>query len=879
MQRIQIMKKLIVCILAIVVFMGVQGQGEPEGFVREASGIRVTVPNGLLRLQVFSDRIIRVSFAPGESIPSKEEFSVVKLPQTTGWKAVRDKDNIVLDTRLVTARVDKGGTVRFYDRHGKLLLAELPGGRKMGRATGPDRGIAGSRDRMATQEGAPEQGFAVGDEALYGLGQFQNGLVNWKNAPLRLQQFNQEDAVPFLVSTKGYGVFWDNYSVTDFNPPSKELSFHETIDSSANIRRTTFTPTLSGDYYFAVESRNPENRFQGPVLLTVNGDTLIHYSTVWVPEWHTGRARLQAGKTYTIVLQNSNSLTPGKLYYNAPDYNKTVFRSTIGDLIDYYFVYGQTPTDIISGYRDLTGAAPMPGKWVLGFWQCRERYHSQEELLENAREYRERKIPVDMIVQDWNYWPAGTWGPEWNRQLYPDPAKMVQKLKEEHFHLMVSVWPRVANPKLESRYHFTGHTIDDSSGNLDLYSAEVRKNYYQMIKDSMFDIGVSSIWLDGSEPETRKKNAATVAGPFDKVALTYPLKVTQSLYEGQRIDFPGLRVFNFTRSAFPGMQRYGAGYWTGDVLASWEQLRQQIAGGLNFAMSGLPYWTTDAGGFFRDQQSLNPAYDNQYTNAGYKELLTRWFQFATFCPMLRIHGYVSNTEIWRYGADFEHTARSFIDLRYRLMPYLYSLAGSVTQKGALIMAPLVHDFPEDKNTWKISDQFLLGSSLLVNPVVIPGAHSRSIYLPKGDWYDFWTGSKRAGGRSVTVETSMEKIPLMVKAGTILPVGPVLQYAMQPDSTPLKIFVYPGSNGSFTLYEDEGENYNYEKGRYSIIPFQWNDKERTLTIGERKGDFSGMLQKRKIGIVLAGQAGVKGLDNTMTDVWVVYDGKRQIVRLQ
>ncbi len=299
---------------------------------------------------------------------------------------------------------------------------------------------------------------------------------------------------------------------------------------------------------------------------------------------------------------------------------------------------------------------------------------------------------------------------------------MVDSLKRMHFHLMVSVWPRIDNPALEKRYDLTSHMIDSTSGNLDLWNPQVREDYYHMIKDSMFAIGVSSIWLDGTEPENHGPDAHTYLGPFNEYALTYALEVTKALYVGHRKDYPNQRVFNLTRSAFAGMQRYGAAYWTGDIKGTWEQFREQIPGGLNYSMAGLPYWTTDIGGFFRDRTSGNPTYDNQYTNPGYKELLTRWFEFGAFCPIFRIHGYKSNTEVWRYGKTFEQTAIKYLNIRYQLMPYIYTLASKVTRDGTIMMRPLVFAYPNDKNTWGITDQYLFGSSILVNPVTHSHAH-------------------------------------------------------------------------------------------------------------------------------------------------------------
>ncbi|MBB3186200.1 glycoside hydrolase family 31 protein [Microbacter margulisiae] len=837
-------------------------------YIMKENQLIIPQKTGTLILTVFSSKIIRVTFSRKDSILTKMELAVVKVPEKTSWNVITGKSDIILNTIDIKAIIDTAGTIQFFNKEGKLLLSELPGGRKLTPTT-----VLGEKSF------SPEQGFICGDEALYGMGQFQDGLMNWKNVPLRLKQYNQEIMVPFLVSTKGYGLLWDNYSVTKFNPAEKEMFFTNIIDSTKNERRTTFIPSKTGIYCFAVESINPkENRFSGPVLLTINGDTVIHYNTPWVPDFFSGKKELIAGKTYNVVFENANTKILGKVLYNEPDYNKTIFRSQLGNMIDYYFVYGPDIASVISNYRDLTGQAPLFGKWAYGFWQCRERYHSQTELLENAMEYRKLKIPVDNIVQDWNYWPEKTWGPEWNRKLYPDPQTMCQKLKGLNFHLMVSVWPCLRNHKLEEKYNLGAqYKYDTVNGNLDFYNKEVRKNFYKMVKDSMFSVGVNSIWLDGTEPEVYPLNATTAIGPYDNYALTYSLPVTRSIYEGFRKDFPNQRVFSLTRSAFVGQQRYAAACWSGDIKGTWEQFAEQISAGMNYAMAGLPYWTTDIGGFFRDSTSLNPKYDNQYTNIEYKELLTRWFEFGTFCPIFRIHGYKSNTEVWRYGTTFENIARKFIDLRYQLMPYIYSLAWQVTSQGAIIMKPLVHDYPQDKNTWNIKHQFLFGSSILVSPIIKYKARGRNLYLPAGSWINFWTGEKVCGGRNVNVLAPLNQIPLFIKSGSIIPVGPKVQYAMQPYSSPLKILVYPGADASFILYEDEGDTYNYEKGDYSTIKINWDDKTKTLTFGARDGKFNGMLLNRSFDIYLMGQNNKKLGQGQ--GILIPYDGKKKIIHLK
>ncbi|XMO85374.1 TIM-barrel domain-containing protein [Algibacter sp. AS12] len=839
----QSIKKISTISLLFFVFLLASCQSKfKHKFEKTEHGVTISQDSTIISIEVVNPSIIHVNkIKIGSEPTSIPDYVTVLEPQNVDWKLVDTGDVLTISTSALNVLVYANGVIEYQNKDNENLVSETNELTYLTPSTETEINVS--------------QAFAAGDEALYGLGQFQSGIMNWKNVPIRLQQYNQEIAVPFLVSTKGYGIYWHNYSLTDFNKPENEIEFasaeniateknekvvvvegekedvaaHMTKENvKKNIRETTFIPTKTGEYTFMALSDN-DGRMRGQITVSINGDAIINYSTIWMPRRYSGKKHLEAGKSYKVVFQNTGAKIPGNLYYNEPDFNKTVFSSTHGNAIDYYLVQGENPEAIISEYQNLTGKAPMFPKSAYGFWQCRERYATQEELLVNANEMRDRKIPFDNIVQDWFYWPKGTKGPEWDRKKYPDPKAMVDEVTKLNLKLMVSVWPEVKNEALEKKYDIKKIR---SSNYIDVYDKGVSERFYRMISDSMFHNGVSSIWLDGTEPEgVSDATQMTAVGRFEQVQNPYSLEVTRAMYEGRREEFPNERVFNLTRSAFAGQQRYGATSWSGDVEASWEQLEEQIAAGLNFTMAGIPYWTHDIGGFFRDSKSINPQFDNQYTNPEYVELLTRWFQFGAFSPVFRIHGYKSQTEIWRYGQEFEDMARKFIDTRYQLMPYIYSEARRVTDEGRLLMAPLAYQYPNDKNTWGIKDQFMFGESLMVGVVTKYKQRTKDIYLPEGTWYNFWNDEKVAGNSTITVETPFDETPLFVKAGSILPVGQKVQYATERTKSPaiIDIIIYPGEDAEYTLYLDDGESYNYEKGMYSEVKFSYSEENRTLTV--------------------------------------------------
>lgn len=589
----------------------------------------------------------------------------------------------------------------------------------------------------------------------------------------------------------------------------------------------------------------------------------------------------------------------------------TYFKSDVGDGIDYYFMYGGNADGVIACMRNLTGQAPMFPLWTYGFWQSRERYKSQDELLDVVKKFRELNVPLDGIIQDWQYWGNNyLWNAmEFLNPGFHNPKKMVDDVHGLNAHIIISIWnsfgPMTKQyrelDKMNALFDFetwpqSGSEkwpprMDYPSGVkvYDAYNPKARDLYWDYLEKGIFSLGMDGWWIDSSEPDHHNfkpsdLDAKTYLGSFRKVRNAFPLMTVGGVSEHQRSKTSDKRVFILTRSAFAGQQRYGANTWSGDVVASWETLHNQISAGLNFSMCGIPYWNSDIGGFFLWNHK------NPLQNADYRELHVRWMQFGTFCPMMRSHGEGSPREIYQFGSKGDPTYDAIeksINLRYNLLPYIYSTSWDVTANQSSMMRALVMDFAGDKQALDINDQFMFGKSLLVSPVTKPmyskptsqDSRVKDVYLPKGaDWFDFWTGKKYNGGQMVKKETPLDIIPLYVKAGSVLPWGPNVQFATEKKWDKLEIRVYEGANGEFILYEDENDNYNYEKGAYSTITFTWDDKQKALTIGNRNGSFPGMLANRMFNVVFVVEDKGAGAALTEKAVKTVnYTGKKLIVK--
>jgi alpha-D-xyloside xylohydrolase len=644
------------------------------------------------------------------------------------------------------------------------------------------------------------------------------------------------------------------------------------------------------------------------VPVVVNGEKTYHaeiFETLWgSTEGFYGLGQHQAGvwnyRGESVELSQENTNISIPMYLSSYGYgifwnntsrstfhnrflNALFLSSEVADVIDYYFIYGPEFDQIVAGYRELTGAPPMFGKWAYGYWQCKNRYSSQEEILGVVHKYRDLHIPLDNIVQDWFWWNV-MGDPTFNKN-YPDPKGMIDDLHKNNVHIMFSFWPyfRKGSPvydEMDKKGYFIAKTVAPSFHPVDqaLYDAfnlDARKYYWNLINQGLFKIGADAWWMDTTEPETEGRETNIVVE--NKVALgngaryvnMYPLMTTMGVYQGQRETSDQKRVFILSRSAFAGSQRNAAAVWSGDINPSWSYFKKQIPAGLNYSLSGLPYWTTDIGGFV----SGNP------DDPAYRELYIRWFQFGTFNPILRAHGTrtTNQNELWSYGPEAQKILVSYDNLRYRLLPYIYSLAWKTTSENYTPMRGLVMDFRTDERAANIGDQFMYGPAFLVNPVTDPGSVTRRLYLPKATWYDFWSGDSQDGGKVLDAPSPIEQIPLFVRAGSIVPMGPELEWSTQKPEDPIELRIYRGADGDCTLYEDENDNYDYEKGIYATISFHWDDARKTLTISDRKGQFPGMLQSRSFRIVLVGKDHGSGISATaIPDKIVEYSGKQTTV---
>ena len=834
--------------------------GAAEQFERTANGVLVHSTLGEVRVEACSERTIHVVAGDVQNKPDIVP-SVIRPCGGAAFSVHSDARSVRIQTSKLQVTIDRNtGAVRFLSAEGVSILSEAP-----------DRGRVLPRQGQQGAAQGVEQHFALSPgEALYGLGQHQEGFFNLRNIPLRLLQANTNIAVPFLVSTKGYGLLWNNASLTDFNPTTKTIQLDKT-------GKGTFQSGREGEYGFLL-SGNLRNKLH----LSIDDAKVIDIDNMWVPSSAGAKIKLAGNRSYGVQAETGGETA---LSVRMPS-DDMGFRSDSGQGVDYYLIYGPEPSRVVADYRELTGVVPLLPRWAYGFWQCRERYSSQQQILDTAAEFRKRKIPVDVFVQDWQYWGKYGWNAmRFDESAYPDPAAMMSALHRQDLHLVISVWAKFGAETEVNRQMERAHLLLTSNASTaepgeaherenwaDLFNPAAQKEFWSQLDHGLFRLGLDGWWLDASEPEGDPlKNDVTFLGEGKTVRNAYPLFETSAVYKGQRAATEDKRVVILSRSAYTGQQRNASISWSGDVSANWETLQRQIPAGLSFGISGFPYWATDIGGFFRPE--------DQYASPAYHELLIRWFEYGAFCPIFRIHGYRSETEMWKYGPEVERILTEYDQLRYRLLPYIYSSAWGVTHRGEVLMKGLPFVFPNDLSVRDIGDQFLFGDALLVNPVTQPDARKRSVVLPAGEnWVDFWTGERHRGGQTIAVNAPLDRMPIMVKEGSIVPMGRIVQSAAEAAET-LEIRVYSGKDADFELYEDSGDGYGYEHGARSTVHLHWNDRLNELTIADRIGQFPTMRANRSFRIVLVGSGHGVGLSSdSQTDRSATYNGRRIVLRL-
>ena len=762
----------LVCLFSGVMVVAQPPAGPPVFSVTQSEhGMSAVSPAENVQVSVCAEGIVHVVAKPAGSAASHPQPWLLPAQQSCPGAAAQ----FTQDARRATLKTAKlsvslslaNGGISVSTADGKSLVRErssVP--RTYAPTMNGDEKALHTVDRFSLDS----------TEAIYGLGQHQNGMFNYRGATVELGQNNTDVAIPLLVSSKGYALLWNTASFTYM-----------------------------------------DNRYP----LELNLDSMNE------------------------------------------------------DGVDYFVIYGPELDDVIHQYRTMTGHAPMLPRWSFGFIQSKDRYQSMEEMQGIVDRYRKEQIPIDAIVQDWFWWK--TEGDPVFNQNYHDVAADLKKLHDSNVHTMISTWGLI-DPKAETYAKL--QAIHGLIGDAHVYDASnpaARDLYWKSLDAPLFSQGWDSFWLDSAEPEEASphigdailRDKQLAIGPGSMYTNVYPLLHNQGVQDHWRATTDQKRVFLLTRSSFLGQQRVGATVWSGDVYSSFWALSKQVEAGLNFALSGMPYWTTDIGGY----HLLTPA---EFNDPAYQELYMRWFEFGVFCPIFRTHGHRPNNELWAYPT-VEPALISYDKLRYRLMPYIYSLAGRVTSEDYTIMRPLVMDFRNDPETWNIGDQFLFGPALMVNPVLEAKATDRRVYLPAGTrWYDFWTGQTTDGGKYVDAAAPLDRIPLYVRAGSILPLGPDEQYAGEKPDGPIELRIYRGADGRFDLYQDEGDGYGYEKGQRSTIPISWSESQHTLTLGGRTGHYPGMPQTMSFHIVWVGaNHGIGGAETT-ADATVTYTGAQQIL---
>lgn len=904
-----------------------------------------------VRLDVMTDAIIHVTAAPGDIAPN-QSLMVRAAPEAVKFDVAEAGGKVVLKTDKMSAEVSlASGEVTFLDAAGKPVL------------TG-----AKNTFTPVTVDGKPfyavRAEFNRGtDEGFYGLGQHQNGQMNYNGEDVILAQHNMDVAIPFVVSTKNYGVLWDNYSITRFGYPAEypTLGAQLTLyDANGNKGGLTARYTDKGkllaerveadpNYQFIEDTKNFPKEVANPAGAPVrNGDpvptsktlvvtydgaiesqkTGVHkfrfyvsgYFKLWLDgklvmdSWRQGwqgwyrniEIPMTAGQKVTFKAEWKNE---GSAYLRflhldpmpADERHELSLHSDVAKAIDYYYVAGKNLDEVIAGYRHLTGPAVLMPEWSYGFWQSRQRYETQDQLVGAFKEYRKLGLPLDAIVQDWRYWKDPEWGShEFDPARFPDPKKMFDDVHKMHGKVMLVIWPKFY-PGLDTYKEFDAkglmykYAIDQDykdwvgpgypSTNYDAYSKEARDIYWNQIEKKLDSlVAPDAWWMDNDEPDIHsnmsmdvqiKMRGPTVLGPGAEFYNSYPLVHVCGFYDHWQAAHPDQRTFILTRSAFAGVQRCNAAVWSGDIAARWSDMKDQVSAGVNFSLSGIPNWTFDIGGFsMEDRYTIKP---KPAALAEWKELYTRWYQFGAFVPVFRSHGEGLKRETYEVskpGTPVYNILAFYDRLRYRLLPYIYAIAADTYYKAGTMMRGLVMDFPNDPAVRNIADEYLFGPLFLVAPVTEYKATSRNVYLPAGTgWYDFYTGAAFEGGQTITAKAPLDRMPLFVRQGAIVPTGVKQQYTNEKPGAPITLTVYTGKDGQFELYEDDGTSTGYKKGAFARITLAWNEAAGTLTIGDRKGSFPGMVEQREFKVRFISGAAKNALDfDAKGALTVTYTGK-------
>ena len=921
-------------------------------YAHDGNGVIVKVrdpcENGprLVRLEVLGEKIIHVSATPERKFADPQSLVVLPQEGKTRFEVIEEDGRLMVETSVLKAIVSTStGEVRFEDKEGSLILAEQAGGGKTFESVMVE-GVKGYSFRQVFD--SPE------DEAFYGLGQHQADEFNYKGKNEQLFQYNTKVSVPFIVSNKGYGVLMDSYSMMRFGNPADYKQLRDVFTLyDAQGKKGCLTGTyvaadgnilireepqlyfehliapemakvvnLPEDFQFAGAEVVYEGYIEAPesgeyqfslyyagyTTVSIGGEVVVpeRWRTAWNPNSYKFTVCLEAGEKTPLKVQWKPDGQVSYLGLRAYDkvveeeQSKQQWWSEMSKQMDWYFMAGDNMDEVISGYRTLTGKAPVMPKWAMGYWQSRERYKTSTEMIEALEGFRKRNIPIDNIVMDWSHWEEDAWGShEFDPARFPDPKAMVDSIHAMNGRMRISVWPKFYvgtehYDEFAEKGWMYEKSVEDGVrdwigtgylyGFYDAYAEGARKLFWNQMYEHYYPLGIDAWWMDASEPNIRDCTdmeyrkalcGPTALGPSTEYFNAYSLVNADAIYNGQRKADPDRRVFLLTRSGFAGLQRYSTATWSGDIATRWEDMKAQISAGLNFAVSGIPYWTMDIGGFCVEnryvagQQIWDAAGKENEDHKEWRELNTRWFQFGAFCPLFRAHGQFPYREPWEIAPEGHPAYESilyYINLRYRLMPYIYSLAGLTYFDDYTIMRPLVMDFPEDRNVLDIGDAYMFGPAFMAAPVYEYGARTREVYFPECEgWYDFYTDEFMPGGKTAKVPAPYERMPLYVRAGSIVPVGPEMQWSDEKPADVLDVYVYKGADGAFTLYEDEDVNYNYEKGESSMIRFSYDSDEDVLTVGAREGEFSGMLQKRTFNIISVSKDGRKNI------ALVQYDG--------